>query len=337
MTTPALSGAHPCPTCHTEIAPTLLACPQCRTLVHRDKLEWLAARARMAQSRGDVHAELAEWREALPLLPGESRQRVIIEERIAALGRQADELAESAGTAPADGAPKPLHLRLWGGVTAVALLVLGKAKFLLAGLTKLPTLLSMFAAFALYWTAFGWAWAAGVIACIYVHEIGHVAVLARYGVRSTALMFVPGLGAYVAWKQRLGDPRQEALVALGGPVWGTGAGLVAYALARVTDIPVLGAIGATAGVVNLLNLLPIPPLDGSHAFRVLSRPQRLFLGLELLLISWALGSNWAGLAGAILIGFAIFTEGAKKPDHETFGWYAATAAVLGWLSATHSI
>ena len=337
MTVPTLSGAHPCPTCRTEIAPTLLACPGCRTLVHRDQLEWLAARARMAESRGDVHAQLEAWRAALPLLPDGSRQRAIIEERIAVLGRDADAMSEAAVTAPPAEAPRSLHLRLWGGLTAVALLVLGKGKLLLAGLTKLPTLLSMFASFALYWSIFGWAWAAGVIVCIYVHEMGHVAVLARYGVRSTALMFVPGLGAYVTWKQRLGDRRQEAHVALGGPVWGTGAGLLAFALARMTEVPALGAIAATAGVLNLLNLLPIPPLDGSHAFRVLTRPQRFLLGFGLLLLWRGIGSNWAGLAGAVIVGFAMFTEAAREPDHEVLCWYAATAAVLGWLSTTHSV
>jgi Zn-dependent protease len=336
MTSPTLPQARTCTACGTEIAASLLACPGCRALVHRDALEWRATRARMAEERGDVHAALGEWREALPLLPPDARQRTVIEERIAALGRQADEIADrGAGGDDAAGKAKPVHLRLWGGLAALALFAIGKGKFLLAGLTKLPTLLSMFAAFALYWSVFGWAWAAGTVACIYVHEIGHVAVLARYGVRSTALMFVPGLGAYVTWKQRLGDPRQEAMVALGGPVWGTGAGLVALALARILDVPVLGAIAATAGAINLLNLLPIPPLDGSHAFRVLARWQRLLLGVGLLAAWWTFDANWAGLLGAVLTGFALFTAPPKEPDHEALAWFAVTAAVLTWLSTTY--
>lgn len=338
MTAPTLPQARPCPECGTEIAAALLACPGCRSLVHREALEWRAARARMAEERGDVRAALAEWREALPLVPHDARQFQVIQERIAALGRQAETLPDD--HTPATEAPdpsRPLHLRLWGTLAAVALFAIGKGKFLLAGLTKLPTLLSMFAAFALYWSVFGWQWAAGVIFCIYLHEMGHVAVLARYGVRSTALMFVPGLGAFVTYGQRLADPRQEALVSLAGPVWGAGAGLLFYAVARITEAPVLGAIGATAGAINLLNLLPIPPLDGSQAFRVLTRGQRLAIGVALLLMWWQLDANWAGLTGAVITGFALFSKPAREADHEAFAWFVLVAAVLGWLSTTYAI
>lgn len=99
----------------------------------------------------------------------------------------------------------------------------------------------------------------------------------------------------------------------------------------------LGAIGATAGVLNLLNLLPIPPLDGSVAFRVLTRVQRLVLGAGLMVFALGIGARWAVLAGAVITGFAIFTKPAREPDNEAFAWFAITAAVLAWLSTTHTL
>jgi len=48
-----------------------------------------------------------------------------------------------------------------------------------------------------YWQVFGWKWALGVVASIYVHEMGHVAMLRRYGIPATAPMFLPGIGAVI--------------------------------------------------------------------------------------------------------------------------------------------
>src|SRR5206468_952877 len=74
-----------------------------------------------------------------------------------------------------------------------------------------------------------WKFALGLVASIYVHEMGHVAALLKYGVRASAPMFIPGLGAVIRMKQALGDPQQEARVGLAGPAWGVGAALAAYA------------------------------------------------------------------------------------------------------------
>ena len=66
----------------------------------------------------------------------------------------------------------------------IALLALTKAKFLLLGLTKASTFLSMFLAMGVYWTAYGWKFALGLVVSIYIHEMGHVAALHRYGFRA---------------------------------------------------------------------------------------------------------------------------------------------------------
>jgi hypothetical protein len=60
--------------CGTELAPALLACPACRRLVHRQRLEELARRAETAEEAVDFPAALVAWREALELLPAESGQ-----------------------------------------------------------------------------------------------------------------------------------------------------------------------------------------------------------------------------------------------------------------------
>ena len=59
------------------------------------------------------------------------------------------------------------------------LLLVSKLKFLLLGLTKASTFISMFAFFGVYWSIYGWPLALGLVLSIYIHEMGHVAMLRR--------------------------------------------------------------------------------------------------------------------------------------------------------------
>src|SRR5579859_2284573 len=74
-----------CPACGSELAPSLLACPACGRLLHGDQLKSLAARAEQSARDGDNSAEIALWREAMGLLPGNSRQYATISARVAEL------------------------------------------------------------------------------------------------------------------------------------------------------------------------------------------------------------------------------------------------------------
>ncbi len=204
-------AAHSCPACGSELAPALLTCPSCQRLVHADRLKELASLAEAAQSRGDLATSLSHWRDALLLLPPESRQYAILADRIARLGRQVEASPAQVATLPpakteatgstgshrfsggaAGGIIATLALALWK-FKFLAVLLLTKAKFLLLGLTKASTFLSMFLSLGVYWTAFGGWFALGLVLSMYVHEMGHVACLMRYGIRASAPLFVPGL------------------------------------------------------------------------------------------------------------------------------------------------
>ena len=101
-----------------------------------------------------------------------------------------------------------------------ALFLLGKGKVLLVGLTQAKTFLSMAVALAVYASVYGWKFALGLIVSIYIHEMGHVVWLRRYGIAATAPMFIPGLGALVRLKQYPANPAEDARVGLAGPIWG---------------------------------------------------------------------------------------------------------------------
>ena len=266
-----------CTGCGTDIGAAMLMCPGCHRLVHADTLGRLAAEAELAAQKGDAGAALVSWRLALELLPPDTEQSRRIGARVAELSRHAE-------TAPEPAAPRPawakagtflgtVGLLLWK-FKVVLLLVLGKLKFLLLGLTKMGTVFSMLLSFGVYWTIWGWRFALGFLVGMYIHEMGHVAALRRYGIAATAPMFVPGLGAFVRLKQTLQSPREDARVGLAGPLWGLGATIVAYAAFLVTGAPVLAAIARFTAWVNLFNLLPVWQLDGGRAFASLSSLQR---------------------------------------------------------------
>src|SRR5688500_18095770 len=159
----------------------------------------------------------------------------------------------------------------------------------------------MFAFFGLYWTAFGWALAAGLVVSIYIHEMGHVAELKRLGIAAGAPLFIPGLGALIMIKQRITDPSIDAKVGLAGPVWGLGAGLVAFAVYLVTDIQIWGAIAALTGFINLFNLTPVWQLDGSRGFHALAQWQRLVVVAAIAGAYFLTGQKLLLIVGAVAV------------------------------------
>ena len=124
----------------------------------------------------------------------------------------------------------------------VLLFLLTKAKVLLIGLTQAKTFLSMAIALGVYATIYGWQFALGLVVSIYIHEMGHVVWLRRYGIPATAPMFIPGLGAFVRLKAHPATAGEDARVGLAGPVWGAVAAVLALALGVAFGRPILFAI-----------------------------------------------------------------------------------------------
>jgi len=331
-----------CPECGTALAANLLSCPGCGRLVYSEELKRLANEAGRAAQPVEA---LRAWRQAAALLPAGSRQRAAVLEKIEALVP----LAEAApfpmpAQAPEKpGAPKTPWQRILAalGVSAAfiakfkfaALLLLSKAKLLLLGLTKMGTLLSMAASLGLYWALWGWKFALGFVLSIYVHEMGHVAMLTRLGIRATAPMFIPGIGAIVRLRENLPTAREDARVGLAGPIWGLGAAVVAYALSLAFDSPMMRAIATVGAWINLFNLAPVWQLDGSRAFRALTRKQRW---IAVAVVAAALFASSVGILWVVLL-FAVIRawgrDAAEEPDNAALGQYVFLIGALSLLAA----
>ena len=239
-----------CQACGTEISPGLLACPTCHRLVHAAELSALADRAAAAQQASDITQALAHWRTAIELLPPGTSQHAAVRSQIELLGRQLEHPAAktSSGQSPAGKAAAGLGFlgMLAWKFKIVLFFILTKGKLLLLGLTKASTFLSMFLFFAVYWSMWGWPFALGLVLSIYIHEMGHVDALRRYGFKATAPMFIPGVGALIRLQQRPANAAEDARIGLAGPLWGMGAALGSYLMFLATGAGFWAAIAHLA-------------------------------------------------------------------------------------------
>ncbi len=329
-----MADAKLCPGCGAELAPGLLACPVCRRLTRGAELAELAASAEQATRAGDLAAALASWRSALELLPHDAPQAQQIRARVAAIS----ERVGAAPSARASAVPKwlaPLGafgLMLWKFKFALVF-VLTKGKLLLLGLTKGSTFFSMLASLGLYWSIWGWKFALGFIAMLYVHEMGHVSALRSLGIKASAPMFIPGLGAFVRLKQYPASPVEDARIGLAGPIWGLAAALGAFAVYLITGRAIFAGIAHAGAALNLFNLIPVWQLDGARGMRALARRERGLIAAGIA-AGWALTAQGLLFALALVAGWRAFERGAPaQSDRRTFIEFAGLIAVLAALSA----
>ena len=251
-----------CAGCGFALADDALNCPGCQRLVHAGKLEELAA-AGSAGTAKQWSGALDAWRAALALLPPETRQFQVVTSKIAEL-----ETLHHAAEHDKRGAMKwvavlgPIGLIIWKFKVIISP-VLTKGKLLLLGLTNLTTLSTMGLSLGFYWTLYGWWFALGFILSIYVHEMGHVWELRRFGIPASAPMFIPGIGAMVFLKAHPSTPGQDARVGLAGPIWGTAAALFCLGAYGFTQAEIWLALARWGAWINLFNLVPVWQLDGA--------------------------------------------------------------------------
>ncbi|MEP7304005.1 MAG: site-2 protease family protein [Acidobacteriota bacterium] len=317
-----------CTRCGTELPPDALACPACASLVHADTLKQLAIEADAATRAGDLANARSHWTAALRLLPVPSRQHVAVRDRISDLTRRLD--AQGGGALP-ETDNVPWWRRSAPGLAAGALLLASKLKFLLLGLTKASTFVSMFAFFGLYWSIYGWPLALGLVLSIYIHEMGHVAMLRRLGIEAGAPMFIPGVGAFVMLKQRIEDPLTDAKIGLAGPVWGLGAALAAFGIYLATGGRIWLAIAQLTGFLNLFNLIPVWQLDGSRGFHVLSRWERWVLVAAIALALLLTEQRLLLIVGGVAVWRSAQRE-TGPGDTRVLATFVVLVIALSWLA-----
>ena len=304
--------AQKCPRCAREIPAGALECPQCRTLVHGDQMEQLAAHARALEAHGDFQEAREKWLACLPLLPAHSLQAEWIHKHVAELGRSpSPQISPASNTAPQ-----------WARK-------LGPLGPIILALLKFKSLLSFVAFFGFYWTIWGAKFGIGFAVLILIHEMGHFIDIKRRGLPADMPMFLPGFGAYVKWNALGVSLETRAAVSLAGPFAGALSAGLCYLLWHQTGYGLWAALARTGAWFNALNLIPLWIFDGSSATNALSKLERAVVLLVSAALGYALGEWVFGLVAAGM-GVRLFTRDA--PEEQSNATAAYFVAVLTGLA-----
>ncbi|HLY49267.1 MAG TPA: site-2 protease family protein [Solirubrobacteraceae bacterium] len=167
-----------------------------------------------------------------------------------------------------------------GALAAAIVAFLAKFKAILLLLPKLKlltTLGTMLVSVAAYSFVFGWTFAVGFVVLLLVHEMGHVIALRREGIKASAPMFIPFMGAVISARSLGSNALAEARVGLAGPILGSIGSAACIAIWHATGNDLWRALAFTGFFLNLFNLLPVVPLDGGRAMAAMA-PWMWFVG-----------------------------------------------------------
>jgi len=169
----------------------------------------------------------------------------------------------------------------------ILLFLLTKAKYLLS-LKYLGVLLKSGGSMLLMIWVYAQMWpaefAVGAVLLLLVHELGHAVILLHLGVKFSAPLFIPFLGALIGMKEMPRDVGKEALMAYGGPFLGTLGAQLCFNLYYWTGKTVFLGLAQFGYLINLFNLAPYSPLDGGRIVGAIS-PKIWIVALPLMFIA----------------------------------------------------
>lgn len=209
-------------------------------------------------------------------------------------------------------------------ITALKVLKFGK---------PLVTVVSMAISAIFYGIWLGPWFGVGLVAMIFVHEMGHVIALRLKGMETPGPVFIPFLGAAI-FVPKFKDRDTEAFVGYGGPLLGTAGALACLAAWPFTEgktAEILLLVSYIGIFINLFNLIPISPLDGGRITQAVGTWFK-YAGLALLLLFTVVARQPALLLIWVLVldGFDRMTLWLRPSIASVLGLAMALLMLLGF-------
>lgn len=289
-----------CTRCGASQEDGSLVCAACGGFVHEREMTELMHRARSLEATGRADEARDAWKRILSLLTPDAKQRAAVEAELTRLGGVTAATAASGTNAPIS----PGKAGRVGGAVALAMFVLSKTKFLLLGLGKFKTILSMLVMAGIYTSFYGWRFAVGIVVLIWVHEMGHVLAIRQRGLEASWPVFVPFVGAFVRLKSHPRSAAEDAYIGYAGPLLGSLAAAGVWAAAAAGGSRILLALAFFGFYINFFNLVAIPPLDGGRVTNALGRGE----WVATLALLWA-GAAWHPDGMVVLIAIVASVRG----------------------------
>ena len=151
-----------------------------------------------------------------------------------------------------------------------------------------------------YALIYGWRFAVGFVLLIFVHEAGHLVAARLCGIPVGAPVFIPFLGASIALKEAPKNAWIEAVVGIGGPLFGTVGGVGCLIAGFLLQSPLMYALASATFFLQLFNLMPIIPLDGGRVVGAIS-PWLWIVGLCILVPFILMSLSGPGLFVLIIV------------------------------------
>ena len=163
-----------------------------------------------------------------------------------------------------------------GGLAAAVVAFLKYGLFLFKFGSFGLTALSMLVALVIYAQIFGWAFGLGIVVLIFIHEMGHFLFSKMERVPVSAPVFLGPFGAFTTHRGLGTDRRVEAVIAIGGPLFGFLATLALYLWAlsqpaMTQNVALAFALSYVGFLLTLFNLIPFSPLDGGRVAGAVSK------------------------------------------------------------------
>ncbi len=183
---------------------------------------------------------------------------------------------------------------------------------------------------------FGWPFAVGIVALLFVHEMGHALVMKLKGMPIGGMVFIPLLGAAVLMKRMPSNAKDEAEVGIAGPLAGALGASVCFLIAQSQPGSIWAPLAYFGFFINLFNLIPVLPFDGGRILAAVDRRIWIigFIGLLGFQIwSWIQGSSsfWL-LLFIFMAGSQIWMR--RSDSEDTLGYYTVskgTRILIGLL------
>lgn len=125
-----------------------------------------------------------------------------------------------------------------------------------------------------------WNFAIGYLFILIIHELGHYVPAKILKLNIVSGGFTP-FGAFII-HENPNHCRENAIIAMGGPLFGGILGLIYYVVYYATGDYTFLVLSFTSIIINLGNLIPVKPLDGGHAAEAIS-PILCYIGFPFLI------------------------------------------------------
>jgi Zn-dependent protease len=193
-----------------------------------------------------------------------------------------------------DSAPK----KGWLGLAALGFKLFKSAKVIKVVLAS--------ASVAGYAWLFTFEFALMLIACLVIHEYGHVRAMQYFGIKTKGIYLIPFVGGLAVSDDKITTRWQDVVISLMGPAFGLFTSVLGVVLYYATEMEIFAGVAVLSALLNLFNLLPILPLDGGHVLKSISFSMRSWVGLSVCLLGVLFGLWLSYTFGLMLLVFFLF-------------------------------